>query len=531
MLKPKMKYELSLDRPELTPRRTIRDALILDAGNRGFKTKCIFEAELVVYSAREERIMEFHNLRTRLNRAGSYVGNGDLVRDPFSHLMLLVFDCLLVDDESLLDAPHWKRRQYLHQLISGPIPGRCEFAERRIIDFEDSDKGLKEVRELFAMGISKRWEGFVLKPCDGPYLGLGRRQNGRGEGFVGGKEAWIKLKKDYIQGLGDTADFCIIGVKPGMLSAFHVGCLMNKEDVQKFNKKPRFMVAFDVSYSIPKADLECINQLASFQTVPFKIEQFDLEFSGATEGASIQCFFPKPLVFELTGGGFHKLSGCAFYTPRHPRSIAEEALTAPKFESQEEKRWIEGIVIGDYDKRERKNMGKIVENVRDAWTKQRGLSMQESPNGKVEEAASLPRVKSFSVVEESVLGGEARAIENGVLKDIGGALNSPRKRSWDASVGSQETPDVVKRLRADYELSDGSMVIQTQVTDRASSEATPTPLKKLRTEFQMRKLRELVTLGKRLERSHRYGQLSENTVSIKENSEEKYAKHTNEPAA
>jgi hypothetical protein len=40
----------------------------------------------------------------------------------------------------------------------------------------------------------------VLKGCDDPYFSLNSTK------------AFIKLKKDYIAGLGDTADFAIVGV-------------------------------------------------------------------------------------------------------------------------------------------------------------------------------------------------------------------------------------------------------------------------------------------------------------------------------
>ena len=56
---------------------------------------------------------------------------------------------------------------------------------------------------------------------------------------------WFKLKKDYIPGLGDNLDFCLVGAgysASRALSAvklpygvkwnvWHVGCLENKHDV------------------------------------------------------------------------------------------------------------------------------------------------------------------------------------------------------------------------------------------------------------------------------------------------------------
>jgi DNA ligase-4 len=43
------------------------------------------------------------------------------------------------------------------------------------------------------------WGGLVLKGCDDPYFSLNSTK------------AFIKLNKDYIAGLGDTADFAIVG--------------------------------------------------------------------------------------------------------------------------------------------------------------------------------------------------------------------------------------------------------------------------------------------------------------------------------
>jgi DNA ligase 4 len=53
--------------------------------------------------------------------------------------------------------------------------------------------------EVFAQAIVQRWEGLVLKGSDDPYFSLNSAK------------AFIKLKKDYIAGLGDTADFAIVG--------------------------------------------------------------------------------------------------------------------------------------------------------------------------------------------------------------------------------------------------------------------------------------------------------------------------------
>ncbi len=53
--------------------------------------------------------------------------------------------------------------------------------------------------KVFPRAITRRWERFVIKGCNEPYFSFK------------GTKLFIKLKKDYIAGLGDTADLVIVG--------------------------------------------------------------------------------------------------------------------------------------------------------------------------------------------------------------------------------------------------------------------------------------------------------------------------------
>lgn len=172
--------------------------------------------------------MEFHHIRSHVNRAGVYIGNAkDGSRDRSSHLMILLFDCLLYNHQSLLHQPHSKRMEFLQKILPYPVVGRFEFAERVELDFVRPETALEKMRMLFAAGIVKRWEGFVLKPIDEPYLSLKDQKtdgNARTYGWVGGKSAWIKLKKDYIQGCGDTGDFAVVGAAADRVRGWERRC-------------------------------------------------------------------------------------------------------------------------------------------------------------------------------------------------------------------------------------------------------------------------------------------------------------------
>ena len=181
--------------------------------------------------------------------------------------------------------------------------------------------------QQFAVSIAQRCEGLVLKPCGVPYFSLDLYPNGYAYSY-------IKLKKDYIAGLGDEADFAVVGasynaqqaVKSGLngikWTSFHLGCLTNKGDVQRFGARPCFKVVGTIQQDacIPKPVLQAANDLGRFCAVPFCKEQqpaqFDLKYGN---GVNITTVFTSPFVFEVLGSGFGKPSNTNFFMLRHPR--------------------------------------------------------------------------------------------------------------------------------------------------------------------------------------------------------------------
>lgn len=59
--------------------------------------------------------------------------------------------------------------------------------------------GAVRLCDEMASAISRCWEGLVVKDCNAQYLSLH------------GDVRQIKMKKDYIPGLGDSADLVIVG--------------------------------------------------------------------------------------------------------------------------------------------------------------------------------------------------------------------------------------------------------------------------------------------------------------------------------
>lgn len=121
-----------------------------------------------------------------------------------------------------------------------------DIASREVVDFS-AVNGPSQLRKIFARAVRKRWEGLVLKASEDPYLDISQKPN------LQYPSCWIKLKKDYIVGLGDCLDFAIIGAGYDSRQAyelddipnlswtrFHIGCMENKEAFDRLGEQPCF---------------------------------------------------------------------------------------------------------------------------------------------------------------------------------------------------------------------------------------------------------------------------------------------------
>jgi DNA ligase 4 len=113
-------------------------------------------------------------------------------------LGLVFFDVLSLNGNSLLHKSYNARRAILESLIRS-IPGETMLAHRTPIElhrrgFTDS---LKDLESTFANCISNSEEGLILKAAESRYHDWSL--------------PWVKLKRDYIPGYGDTLDMVLAG--------------------------------------------------------------------------------------------------------------------------------------------------------------------------------------------------------------------------------------------------------------------------------------------------------------------------------
>lgn len=353
----------------------IKSSLRLGTTDCRFNRRCIVEGELVVYSDREKRILGFEKIRKHVNRSGRFIGTDeDSQAHSWERLMIVYFDVLLIDDESMLNLRHSDRRKRLSELVHCQ-EGQAALVESQMINFS-SRIAADELRQAFASCIASREEGLVLKPNE-PYFsfGLARRNYA---------SCCLKLKKQYIKGLGDAGDFAVVGARcdPTRAKAlglpnvkfthFYLGCLTNKDLVIRFQAKPVFKIVNEVELN-PIQTETFMRHIFVMDVSPEDNTDLELEASeGIMQGKSMTAVFLEPAVFDMTCFAYSKHPNTRFWALRFPyvskihtdrhwkdcvsfdelQALAEaEQARTPENDSQEMAKWIKNLEEKDTKRR------------------------------------------------------------------------------------------------------------------------------------------------------------------------------------
>lgn len=244
----------------------------------------------------------------------------------YEHLMIVYYDLMVLDEDVVINKPHSTRRRRLQDLVTCGR-GMAIVSKHKTVDFSSSN-GPERLRTLFATAITHRWEGLVLKPSDEPYFSSPQTSKN------GSLRGWIKLKKDYIPGLGDSADFAVVGAgydasRAAQLKCpnlkwthFHLGCLRNKKEAKEKDARPYIVVvgAIDVKVQLTKH----MNQHGQFSALPFgslqsRHDPFIIRIGKGLP--SMNVIFSKPFVLDVVGAGFDKEGNQDFFTLRFPRAL------------------------------------------------------------------------------------------------------------------------------------------------------------------------------------------------------------------
>jgi len=158
----------------------------------GTPKSMILDCEAVAWDREKSKILPFQVLSTRKRKD---VNESDIK----VHICLFAFDLLYYNGQSLIGRAFEERRTTLHENFQ-PVEGKFQFATCK----DSSD--LDELQAFLDQSVKDSCEGLMVKMLHGSesfYEPSKRSRN------------WLKLKKDYLAGVGDSLDLVVVGAYVG----------------------------------------------------------------------------------------------------------------------------------------------------------------------------------------------------------------------------------------------------------------------------------------------------------------------------
>lgn len=152
----------------------------------------VLDCEAVAWDMTEKKVLPFQQLMTRKRKDVK-------VEDIKVKVCVFAFDLLFLNGEALVNQSFRERREKLHSALQ-EIEGEFSFAK-----YGDG-REIDEIQLLLEDSVKSGCEGLMVKMLDGTesnYEPSRRSQN------------WLKVKKDYLAGVGDSLDLVVLGAYAG----------------------------------------------------------------------------------------------------------------------------------------------------------------------------------------------------------------------------------------------------------------------------------------------------------------------------
>ncbi|CAN6323665.1 unnamed protein product [Urochloa humidicola] len=166
----------------------------------------VLDCEIVAYDREKQKILPFQILSTRARK-------GVTINDIKVSVCTFGFDLLYINGKPLLQEQLKVRREHLYNSFE-EVPGVFQLATAI------TSNDLEEIQKFLDTAVNSSCEGLIIKTLDkdATYEPAKRSNN------------WLKLKKDYMDSIGDSLDLVPIaafygrGKRTGVFGSFLLAC-------------------------------------------------------------------------------------------------------------------------------------------------------------------------------------------------------------------------------------------------------------------------------------------------------------------
>ena len=152
----------------------------------------VLDCETVAWDPQNKKVLPFQQLMTRKRK--------DVKTSEVTvKVCVFAFDMLFYNGEALVKKTLRERRELLHEALQ-PVEGEFQFAQ-----YGDG-KDIEEIQHLLDESVKASCEGLMVKMLDTEESGYEPSKRSRN---------WLKVKKDYLSGIGDSLDLVVLGAYHG----------------------------------------------------------------------------------------------------------------------------------------------------------------------------------------------------------------------------------------------------------------------------------------------------------------------------
>jgi len=267
-------------------------------------TSFVLDTEVVAFNRETKQFVPFQVLSTRKRTEES-------AESAKVQVIVQAFDLMYLNGKSLLDKTLAERRELMKKNFL-PIEGKFQYATS-LDHTENGDTAV--IEEFLDAAVKGQCEGLMVKTLDdnATYQPNRRSLN------------WLKLKKDYLDGLGDSVDLVPLGAyhgrgkRTGVYGAYLLACY--DQDTEEFQSVCKIGTGFS------DEDLKELAASLKDHTIPDKSSQYNV-----SDTLECDVWFDAVQVWEVKAADLSKSSthkGAIDKTGESGRGIG---LRFPRFE-------------------------------------------------------------------------------------------------------------------------------------------------------------------------------------------------------